>query len=145
MDRAYPQQLLWTYIIQITSAMNAIHAAGLACRAIDLSKIIVVGTSRYPHSCIGESADACSVLLTAPCLADVLDQDRDAPQVKNTTLNLSSSLTAAQALVRQQQEDFVRLGHVIMQLACGLATITREQQQHVCGTCTGPSLIECSR
>jgi len=40
------EPLLWSYVIQITSALRAIHSAGLACRVIDVSKILVTGRGR---------------------------------------------------------------------------------------------------
>jgi PAB-dependent poly(A)-specific ribonuclease subunit 3 len=33
-------------VIQLTSALRAIHAAGLACRVVDVSKVLVTGRSR---------------------------------------------------------------------------------------------------
>lgn len=41
-----PEKLLWSYIIQLSSAMRVIHSAGLACRMIDPSKILLIGNSR---------------------------------------------------------------------------------------------------
>lgn len=94
-----PEQLLWSYIIQLTSALHAVHTAGLTCRIIDLTKIIVTGKSRLYLSGVG--------------ILDMLDVDRDAG-------------TPAY-VIRLQQEDFMRLGYVILQLACGRATISRDQ------------------
>lgn len=37
------ETLIWSYIIQIAAALRAIHASGLACRALDLNKIICYG------------------------------------------------------------------------------------------------------
>ena len=41
-----PENLIWQYVIQLTSALRCIHSAGLACRVIDLSKILVTDKSR---------------------------------------------------------------------------------------------------
>lgn len=41
-----PERLIWSYIIQLSSALRAVHAAGLACRVIDPSKILLIGNSR---------------------------------------------------------------------------------------------------
>ncbi|CAI4230471.1 unnamed protein product [Auanema sp. JU1783] len=37
---------LWSYVIQISSALRAVHASGLAARCLDLSKILVHGKSK---------------------------------------------------------------------------------------------------
>ncbi|XP_042900388.1 PAN2-PAN3 deadenylation complex subunit pan3 isoform X3 [Parasteatoda tepidariorum] len=42
-----PESLIWGYIVQLSSVLRSIHAAGLACRAFDPSKILVTGKSRY--------------------------------------------------------------------------------------------------
>eukprot|EP00053_Salpingoeca_punica_P015251 m.140121 g.140121 ORF g.140121 m.140121 type:complete len:615 (-) comp16664_c0_seq2:177-2021(-) len=92
-----PEQLLWTYIIQMTSALRTIHSLNLACRVFEPSKILVSGHSR--------------ILLSSTCIIDVLQFD--AGQAMNMTL--------------YQQEDLVNLGKIILQLACGsLAAATRE-------------------
>ena len=41
-----PERLIWSYIIQLSSALRMVHAAGLACRVIDPSKILLIGNSR---------------------------------------------------------------------------------------------------
>lgn len=41
-----PEQNLWGYIIQIASALKAIHCAGLAARVLDTSKILLTGENR---------------------------------------------------------------------------------------------------
>lgn len=38
---------LWSYIIQIASAMRAAHEAGLAVRMVDPTKILLTGKNRY--------------------------------------------------------------------------------------------------
>lgn len=45
-----PERTLWSYIIQIASAMKAVHDAGLAMRVIDPTKILVTGKNR----CVSE-------------------------------------------------------------------------------------------
>lgn len=41
-----PIRTLWSYIVQIASALQAIHSAGLAARTVDLNKIIITGKNR---------------------------------------------------------------------------------------------------
>lgn len=86
-----PEPLLWTYIIQLTAALRAIHAAGLACRAMDPSKILVQGASR--------------IFISGVCVLDVM------------TYNAAQSPAAATALY--QQEDLAMLGRLVVALATG--------------------------
>ena len=38
-----PETLLWDYVIQLSGVLRQIHAAGLACRVLDPTKILVTG------------------------------------------------------------------------------------------------------
>lgn len=44
---------IWSYIIQIASAVRAVHMAGRACRTLDPAKILVTGEHRLRLSCLG--------------------------------------------------------------------------------------------
>lgn len=50
-----PEQTLWAYIVQIANALKGIHAAGLAARVIDASKILLTGQNRI-------RLNACAIL-----------------------------------------------------------------------------------
>jgi len=86
-----PEALIWNYVIQLTSALRYIHGAGLACRTLDPSKIMVLGKSRLLVNCGG--------------IFDVLTYDPN-----------SSNPMAAMAVY--QQEDLVSLGRIVLALAC---------------------------
>ncbi|KXJ89408.1 PAB-dependent poly(A)-specific ribonuclease subunit PAN3, partial [Microdochium bolleyi] len=60
-----PEKVLWSYLLQITSALRAIHGVGLAARCIDTTKIIVTDKTRIRLS-------GCSVL-------DVLQGENQKP------------------------------------------------------------------
>jgi PAB-dependent poly(A)-specific ribonuclease subunit 3 len=45
-SNAIPENVVWSYIIQISNAIKAVHEAGQAVRMIDLTKIIVTGKGR---------------------------------------------------------------------------------------------------
>ncbi|RCN41367.1 hypothetical protein ANCCAN_12688 [Ancylostoma caninum] len=45
--------LLWSYVIQLSSALRAVHANGLASRCVDLSKILVHGKNKILLNCGG--------------------------------------------------------------------------------------------
>lgn len=66
-----PERTLWTYIIQIASAIKAVHEAGLAVRVIDPTKILITGKNRYVWQYRAESIlepsfpDVASVLVVS--------------------------------------------------------------------------------
>uniref|UniRef100_A0AAY5KPS5 PAN2-PAN3 deadenylation complex subunit PAN3 n=1 Tax=Esox lucius TaxID=8010 RepID=A0AAY5KPS5_ESOLU len=98
-----PESLIWAYIVQLSSALRTIHTAGLACRVMDPSKILITGKTRLRVNCVG--------------VFDVLTFD--------------SSQTNHLALMPQyQQADLISLGKVVLALACNsLAGIQRENLQ----------------
>lgn len=49
------EQIMWTYIVQIASAMKAVHGSNLAVRCIDASKVILTEKNRI-------RLNACSIL-----------------------------------------------------------------------------------
>lgn len=42
-----PEQTVWTIVSQVASALKAIHEAGLACRILDITKVLVTGKNRF--------------------------------------------------------------------------------------------------
>jgi len=98
-----PETVIWSYIIQLTSALRYIHAAGLACRTLDPTKILVLGKHRLLVNCGG--------------IFDVLTFDPN-----------SSNPMAAMAVY--QQEDLVSLGKIVLALSCNsFIAIQRENLQ----------------
>ncbi|KAH7969436.1 hypothetical protein HPB52_018017 [Rhipicephalus sanguineus] len=61
-----PESLIWAFVVQLSSVLRTIHAAGLACRSFEPSKILVMGKSRLRLNCCG--IRMCS-LLTQLCPA----------------------------------------------------------------------------
>ncbi|XP_014646729.1 PREDICTED: PAB-dependent poly(A)-specific ribonuclease subunit PAN3 isoform X6 [Ceratotherium simum simum] len=99
-----PESLIWAYIVQLSSALRTIHTAGLACRVMDPTKILITGKTRLRVNCVGVS--------------DVLTFD-------NSQNNNPLALMA-----QYQQADLISLGKVVLALACNsLAGIQRENLQ----------------
>ncbi|KAI8881342.1 hypothetical protein K501DRAFT_189181 [Backusella circina FSU 941] len=86
--KVIPENVMWSYITQIASAIQAVHHAGLAARNINRHKIILTGENR--------------IRLNEGSVIDVVQYDN------NTPLNLS----------RYQQEDLLSFGKLIVTLAC---------------------------
>lgn len=42
-----PESHIWAYIVQLSSVLRTIHAAGLACRTLDPTKILITAKSRF--------------------------------------------------------------------------------------------------
>uniref|UniRef100_A0A8C8CDR0 PAN2-PAN3 deadenylation complex subunit PAN3 n=1 Tax=Oncorhynchus tshawytscha TaxID=74940 RepID=A0A8C8CDR0_ONCTS len=98
-----PESLIWAYIVQLSSALRTIHTAGLACRVMDPSKILITGKTRLRVNCVG--------------VFDVLTFDNS--QTNHVTL-----------MPQYQQADLISLGKVVLALACNsLAGIQRENLQ----------------
>lgn len=108
---------MWNYIIQLTSALRAIHANGLAARCVDLSKILVVGKAK--------------LVLSACGLLDVLTPEHVPMQQQQVRLLISSVNHEC-----YQNEDLFALGRVIVALATGNVAASRrdlitQSLQHV--------------
>ncbi|XP_035287933.1 PAN2-PAN3 deadenylation complex subunit PAN3 isoform X3 [Anguilla anguilla] len=98
-----PESLIWAYIVQLSSALRTIHTAGLACRVMDPSKILITGKTRLRVNCVG--------------VFDVLTFD-------------SSQANPLALMAQYQQADLISLGKVVLALACNsLAGIQRENLQ----------------
>uniref|UniRef100_A0A1I7X856 Protein kinase domain-containing protein n=1 Tax=Heterorhabditis bacteriophora TaxID=37862 RepID=A0A1I7X856_HETBA len=96
---------LWSYVIQLSSALRAVHASGLAARCIDLSKILVHGKNKVRPGffLIMITFD---VLLGSCGIADIVSPDH-------------------QPVQQQQMEDLHALGRVLLALATGNAFAAR--------------------
>ncbi|KAG4079909.1 hypothetical protein HA402_015040 [Bradysia odoriphaga] len=81
---------IWAIIMQLTAGLRAIHQAGLACRTLDPTKIIVTG-KRVRFSFLG--------------ISDIAYFD------PNQTNQMS-------AISNYQQEDLTSLGKLVLALAC---------------------------
>jgi len=105
-----PESLIWTYVVQLTSALRHIHTAGLACRTLDPTKILVINKTRLLLNCCG--------------MFDVLTFD---PTASNPMA----------AMAHYQQEDLIALGKVVLALACNsFLAIQRENLQSSMGLVT---------
>lgn len=101
-SRLLPESIIWTYVIQLSAALRAIHTSELACRVMDPTKILLLGKSRILVNCVG--------------VFDVLTYDS----------NQSSPLSM---IPHYQQEDLISLGKVILALACN--SVQAIQRQHL--------------
>ncbi|KZF19720.1 hypothetical protein L228DRAFT_250792 [Xylona heveae TC161] len=86
-----PEQILWSYIVQIANALKAIHGTGLAARLLDPSKILLTSKNRI-------RLNACGVLDVVQFGSQVPIQDlqrEDLAQLGRLLLCLASNNPAA--------------------------------------------------
>ncbi|XP_033328349.2 PAN2-PAN3 deadenylation complex subunit PAN3 [Megalopta genalis] len=98
-----PESVIWSYIIQLTAAVRVIHAAGLAYRCLDPTKVLLTSRTRLRLSCAA--------------IPDVVTFDGNAA----TPLSL---------IPHYQQEDLIALGKLVLALACrSLLAVHRDNMQ----------------
>ncbi|XP_073976330.1 poly(A) specific ribonuclease subunit PAN3 isoform X1 [Rhodnius prolixus] len=94
---------IWSYVIQLTGALAVVHAAGLACRSLDPSKVLHTGRLR--------------LRISSPAVQDVVLFD----------CSVSNPLTL---IPHYQQEDLTALGKLVLALACrSLIAVQRDNLQ----------------
>lgn len=62
---------IWSYVIQLTGALAVVHAAGLACRSLDPSKVVALlsihsGLYMYLHPLLLNSSGNITILKNTP-------------------------------------------------------------------------------
>lgn len=93
-----PENLLWSYMVQIANALKAIHGAGLVARLIEASKILVTDEKR--------------IRFNGSAIADILDPKHE-PIANLQRLDLESlgrlifSIGTATSHQRNQKHDLV--------------------------------------
>jgi len=99
-DEMLSESLIWTYIVQLTSALRTIHQAGLACRVLDPTKILITSRGKIRLNCCG--------------MLDVI----------------SLPSTLPNPVLQYQQDDLIALGKIALALACNsFHAIQRENLQ----------------
>lgn len=88
----FAETLIWNYIIQLTAAMRSVHMCGLACRSMDVTKILIDSHNRLYFS--------------GSCIIDTLTCD-------NYHVSVKAEIPSC------QQDDLKNLAKVTMALASG--------------------------
>ncbi|XP_070197753.1 PAN2-PAN3 deadenylation complex subunit pan3-like isoform X2 [Littorina saxatilis] len=100
-SKAPTETEIWSYIVQLCSALRCIHGSGLAARTIEPTKILQFGKGRLRVNCVGVMD-----ILTLP----TMDQG-----------NLQNYIQ------HWQQEDLTGLGRIVLALACNSALAVQSQ------------------
>ncbi|KAK9470026.1 uncharacterized protein V1510DRAFT_424207 [Dipodascopsis tothii] len=93
-----PEQVLWSYLAQLTSALKIVHDAGLAARVMDPTKIILTSKMRVRLNCVG--------------VLDVI------------AANDGTGPPTGDSLAKLQAEDIYNLGRLILSIACNSSMIS---------------------
>lgn len=104
--KLFPEALLWNIIIQLSSALRAIHSAGLSYRAFDPTKILLTSGSQNPSSQL-QPHQYPRLHLNCCGIFDVLTHDQ-----------LIASNNSRALVSHFQQEDLTALGKLILGIAC---------------------------
>lgn len=106
--RLLPENLLWHYIIQISSSLRLIHSMGLAYRVLDPSKVLITSSiPKCPPSHLSP-AQYPRIRLNTCGLFDLVSHDHTAQEQLVSGKNFYPQL---------QQEDLVSLGRLCLALA----------------------------
>jgi PAB-dependent poly(A)-specific ribonuclease subunit 3 len=99
-----PEQVLWGYIVQLASALKAIHGSGLAARLITPSKVLLTSKNRI-------RLNACGILdvvqsETQRSLSEL--QADDLLQLGRLILNIANNSTSAHMSMQKSMEYIAR-------------------------------------
>ncbi|KAI9190349.1 PAB-dependent poly(A)-specific ribonuclease subunit 3 [Blastocladiella emersonii ATCC 22665] len=106
------ERQMWTYIVQLVSAIHAVHAAGQAIRAFSLSKVLMAVPTVVAGSGSSRAARAIApsqrhrVRINAVGALDFIIASNAAATAGDTIVDSSV-----------QQQDFLHLGHALIVLA----------------------------
>jgi serine/threonine protein kinase len=104
--RFLQENVIWSFVCQIVSALRKVHSAGLACRVVHPSKILITGKNR--------------LRLVGTGIFDVINFDS----------------TNRTAIARHQQEDLLSLGRLILMLCCRTSDLNSLRKPvDVCSVC----------
>jgi PAB-dependent poly(A)-specific ribonuclease subunit 3 len=113
---AIPERTMWTYVVQIASAIKVVHDAGLAVRMIEATKVLLTGKNRCSHN------------------STLMRQKHDRSFYTSYRIRISSCgivdvlmYDSRQDIAVLQQEDLAMFGRLIFQLCCNnLAVMNSE-------------------
>lgn len=92
-----PETVLWSYVVQIASALKTIHSNGLAARVLDPSKILVTGKNRI-------RLNGCAIL-------DVVQYENQVPMAhlqRQDLINFGLVILSIGANVPDASQNFAR-------------------------------------
>ena len=112
-SRHVPENVIWSYVVQMASALKTIHSTGLAARTLEISKILLTSKMRYTVRC-----EFVKVLLT----------------LRRLRLNCCGMLDVIQpdqsrSVQEHQADDFIKMGRVILAVACNSPAAVQNYQK----------------
>ncbi|KAI1301494.1 PAN2-PAN3 deadenylation complex subunit pan3 [Halotydeus destructor] len=120
-----PESLIWTYIIQLSSALRTIHSAGLACRAFDPTKIILTSGFLPDPNNISiqhlqqQHLQQPRLRLSGCAVFDIIAHE---------TFLIDAQSTPTRTIISQfQQDDLLAFGRICLALACNSMTVIKRE------------------
>ncbi|KAH9497288.1 PAB-dependent poly(A)-specific ribonuclease subunit 3 [Dermatophagoides farinae] len=114
-----PEQTIWNFIIQISSALRTIHQSNLAFRSLDPTKILITSGLNGTHSSANRGRDA-RVKLSFCGVTDILTLDTIHPSTNHRAF-----------IQHLQQEDLILFGRLCLAIASNsLTAFTALQRDH---------------
>jgi PAB-dependent poly(A)-specific ribonuclease subunit 3 len=121
-----PENVIWSYVSQIASAMKLVHSSGLAARIIDPTKILVTGENRIRLNGCG-MYDMLTYDATAAAAAAAASSGGAGVGAANIAgavgpnggaVHSNPAAAKAAATIHHQQEDLIHFGQLVLALAC---------------------------
>jgi PAB-dependent poly(A)-specific ribonuclease subunit 3 len=109
-----PESTIWSYVVQLASAIKAVHEVGQAVRMIDITKVLVTGKNRSVtlKHLVGLPTTSYSRVRISSCgIIDILLYD------------------TRQDITLLQKEDLSMLGRLIFALCCNSVTAEDNAQK----------------
>ena len=89
-----PEDVLWRYLLQLSSALTAVHDSGLAARFIHASKILVVGDHRQVQQCVC----VCVCLCGHACMCVSVSASVSASASASVSVSVSASVSVSMSV-----------------------------------------------
>lgn len=108
------ESMLWSYIIELCSALRSVHSAGLAVRAMDPSKVLLTSRGRL-RLCGGGIFDVLTYDTTNSTYSAMVSHYQVQLYFDFVNLLIFFFITSS---IFEKQEDLLALGKLILALAC---------------------------
>ncbi|RWS30896.1 PAB-dependent poly(A)-specific ribonuclease subunit PAN3-like protein, partial [Leptotrombidium deliense] len=114
------ESIIWTFIIQLSSALRTIHASNIACRAFDPTKIII--TNGFSVDGLTTTQQHPRLRLSSCGIFDVIAHETFLQDLQRCSHKMLVS--------HYQQEDLVAFGKVCLALSCNSLSAVKRENWH---------------
>ncbi|RWS10825.1 PAB-dependent poly(A)-specific ribonuclease subunit 3-like protein [Dinothrombium tinctorium] len=115
-----PESIIWTFIIQLSSALRTIHANNLACRSFDPTKIII--TNGFSTEGLTTTQQHPRLRLSSVAVVDVVAHETFLQDLQRCNHKI--------LITHYQQEDLLAFGKLCLALACNSLSAVKRENWH---------------